>query len=660
VQAEDEPTVLPTYVVSVARAPQEVTTLPITVRIFSAEDLAAAPTIDAALRVDPAFSLFRRNSSLSANPTAQGVSLRGVGPSGASRTAVLLDGLPMNDPFGGWITWGQVPALTLDGAEIVHGGGSGTWGNAALGGTVAIATAPLDTTQGAAAVQAGSDGLWRGEVAHTQATASGAVRVQARAESFDGFHPLRPDDRGAVDRPLDHRHRLAQVAWRHAIASDTDVRLTARVFDEDRGNGTILQENHTELAHLNLAFEGREGTRPLWQAAAWAQRQDYASFFTAVSTDRMQETPANDQFSVPATAAGLQASRIFHHTDATTVLAVDGRWVEGETREDYFYTGGAFTQRRWAGGAQWTAGASIHHDRPISEAWHLTGAVRLDQWAALNGHIREASLVTGAVTRDDAPPDRDGLELSPRLGVSGALTRDTTLRAAAYRAFRQPTLNEYFRPFRVGTTTTLANPALELETLLGCDVGLEHRVGRARFGLGGFWNVMEDGVGNITLSSGPTGTTRQRQNIEEIRVRGLELTMDWTLADELTLRVSGIVIDATVTAARAQPTLEGRRLAQVPEYGVTVAAEWSVSTGTRLSAALRACGRQFEDDENLLPLAPACTLDLRLDHRLSANLSGFVALHDLFDQPAQTSRSAAGLVTYDQPRSVRGGINFRW
>ena len=73
------------------------------------------------LRQIPTFSLFRRTSSLAAHPTAQGVSLRGIGPSGVSRTLVLLDGVPFNDPFGGWVYWTRVPLDSADRIEIVDG-----------------------------------------------------------------------------------------------------------------------------------------------------------------------------------------------------------------------------------------------------------------------------------------------------------------------------------------------------------------------------------------------------------------------------------------------------------------------------------------------------------------------------------------------------------
>ena len=80
--------------------------------------LAAAPVaLDDVLRQIPGFTLFRRSGSRTANPTAQGPSLRGIGGSGASRALVLADGVPLNDPFGGWVAWGRVPRLALAQAD---------------------------------------------------------------------------------------------------------------------------------------------------------------------------------------------------------------------------------------------------------------------------------------------------------------------------------------------------------------------------------------------------------------------------------------------------------------------------------------------------------------------------------------------------------------
>ncbi|HEU4969295.1 Plug domain-containing protein, partial [Sphingomonas sp.] len=48
---------------------------------------------------------FRRSDSRSANPTSQGVTLRGLGGNAASRALLILDGVPQADPFGGWVNW---------------------------------------------------------------------------------------------------------------------------------------------------------------------------------------------------------------------------------------------------------------------------------------------------------------------------------------------------------------------------------------------------------------------------------------------------------------------------------------------------------------------------------------------------------------------------
>ena len=122
--------------VTAARTATRVSDTAASVAVLSSEDLAttAALTVDDALRQVPGFSLLRRSGSRTANPTSQGVSFRGVGPSGASRAVVLADGIPINDPFGGWVYWGRVPREAINRIEVVQGGASSLYGTDALGG----------------------------------------------------------------------------------------------------------------------------------------------------------------------------------------------------------------------------------------------------------------------------------------------------------------------------------------------------------------------------------------------------------------------------------------------------------------------------------------------------------------------------------------------
>ena len=107
---QDGPGELEDVIVTAARLPPAAGDAAFSVIRLDGALLDRATRLDEALATVPAVSLFRRTSSLGANPTTQGISLRAIAPSGAGRTLVTLDGVPLNDPFGGWVIWSQVAA----------------------------------------------------------------------------------------------------------------------------------------------------------------------------------------------------------------------------------------------------------------------------------------------------------------------------------------------------------------------------------------------------------------------------------------------------------------------------------------------------------------------------------------------------------------------
>ena len=140
----EPPTILETVTVTAARTEERLGNIPASIKVLDRADIRQSPGVvaDDVLRQVPTFSLFRRSSSLTAQPTTQGVSLRGIGPSGVSRTLVLLDGIPFNDPFGGWVYWTRVPLDNVDRIEIVEGPSSNLYGNYAMGGVINLLVDP--------------------------------------------------------------------------------------------------------------------------------------------------------------------------------------------------------------------------------------------------------------------------------------------------------------------------------------------------------------------------------------------------------------------------------------------------------------------------------------------------------------------------------------
>ncbi|WP_438481943.1 TonB-dependent receptor [Oleiharenicola lentus] len=653
------------FVVTATRGASEPENSPVKITRFTAQELAAAPglALDQVLRADAAFGLFRRTSSALAHPTAQGVSLRGIGPSGASRSLVLLDGVPLNDPFGGWVTWSKLPRLSLESVEIMRGGGSGAWGNGALGGTIALNSAPtVADRERRAVVELGEFSTQQAEISVATPTLrqGESLRISAREFSTDGPYTLAITDRGAIDRPLDSKHRWAQLDWRRAITDTVTAKFTARWFSEDRGNGTPLQRNRTRETFATLTVDGEPQPDSAWQAVAYAQSGELASYFTSVNATRTAETPANNQFAVPSTAAGAGFTWVHRTETSRTTAGGDFRAVRGETREEFSYAVDRFTRQRFAGGEQMVGGIFAHHDREFGSALRGSIDARVDHWQNRGGHRREAEIASGALVRDDRYGARTGLQFSPGVGVVWQPSKRAKVRGAAYRAFRQPTLNEYFRPFRAGNVSTEANPELVLETLTGIEAAAEFKIGALTVELGGFASELNDAVGNVTLSRTPTTISRQRQNLNRIEVRGVEVSADWKWGPDLSVSLDHLLNDARVANASAQPALVGRRLAQVPRHTLCVGANARLPCGVAVIAQLRRVSVQFEDDENLLPLAGVTTMDARVSRRIGRHADVALAVENIFDATVETSRSVDGLVTRDAGQWLRASLNLNW
>jgi outer membrane receptor protein involved in Fe transport len=662
-------------VVTATRSAQPPEQVPFALKVFDADALRSIPaiTLDGALRSVPGFSLFRRSDSLSANPTAQGVSLRGLGPSGASRSLVVLNGVPLNDPFGGWVAWTFVPRESLARVELVRGGGATAWGNAALGGVVQIFTAPPDNRpQSRIAASAGSFGTQNAELTISQPVGRGSVEISGRAFETDGFPLVAPERRGTIDVPAASHHSWLAGRWQFPLGENISATLSARTFSERRNNGTPYQRNASRTNLASLELEATPEKTFSWNAVAYAQEQGFSSTFSSVNAARTAETPASDQFAVPATAVGATWTGAWMHADGgRTSAGLDARQVRGETRERFTFSNGAFTRLRVAGGTQNIGGIFALHEQPLASNLRATLGARLDRWQESDGHRRESDLASGIASRDDHYASRSGTEFSPSAGLVWQPAQIWRVHAAAQQAFRRPTLNELYRPFRVGANVTEANAALSTERVTSGELGTELAVRKISFGFTGFWNELRDAVGNVTLARGPGtfplfGTLapgavgRQRLNLERTRVRGLELSATWRANEPLSFNAEALFNDATVQRAPIAPALVGKQLAQVPRHSATLGATWRARGRMVFTPRVRWIGRQFEDDENTLRLGEVVVADLAASRAFTKHLELFLTCENLGNARVETGRSADGVVNLGTPRLIIGGVRGSW
>ena len=651
-------------VVSAARLPDLAAESPFAARVVAAEDLRRSSQLrlDDILRAQvPGFSLFRRSSSRVANPTTQGVTLRNFGPSGAGRTLVLLDGIPQNDPFAGYVLWNELPAALIDDVIVQPGGGAGLYGNAALAGTIFITSRAEEQTSARAEALVGNAHTSAADLFASFVDKPAAASLFAEHFSTGGYAVLQRDQRGKVDRDATSDSDLLQLTAEYALTRDASLQVRARGFNEERGNGTAYTRNATRGEDLSLGLTSQfPKTSAELRLNAYYQHRNFSSTFSSINATRDVETPALNQFRVPADAAGGSAVWAMALGEQNSLaVGSDVRWAEGETNELFRFIGKDFTRLRVAGGEQLFVGIFAEDKWKVSDRATIVGGVRLDHWRLFAGARDEFDRSTGAATLRSPFPDRDGYTVNGRLGTSVSLTNAIALRAAGYTGFRVPTLNELYRPFRVGNVTTDANPALDPERLYGGEAAVEWRPVQA-LKLAGtfFYNRLEDAVGNITISTSPGGAVlRQRQNIALVTAPGAELSAQWQIATPLFLRASYLWTDPTIERA-SDAALVGRLLAQTPQHVAVGAVEYHPASRWLVTAQIRYNGRQFEDDQNALALAPFITIDAAVFYDATDRFSAGVKAENLFDADIETGKTPDGLVSIGAPRLVT--VEVRW
>ena len=569
--------------------------------------------IDDRLRVVPGFTLFRRTSSVVANPTTQGVSLRGIGSSGASRTLLLWDGIPLNDPFGGWVYWDRIAPLEVERVEMSRGASTSIFGDLAMGGAINIFSRPAEPLRLGVGYEGGSLNTHEGSAAGSYLHKWFGVSANTRFFTTDGYFIVPAANRGKVDVPAGVEFAAGTIRLDFLGARD---RLFVRLdtLAEDRANGTAGVKNSTSLGTLAASYS-HQMANDSFSVLGYRTQEEYHANFSAIAADRNSERISSQQ-RVPSQANG--GAGFWSHTgrEINLVAGADARSVEGFSNDTTLPSG----TLKVGGGSRLEHGVFGQANASLRE-FRFFGGVRQD--------------VTG--TGENF--------VSPNGGITYGGKR-LRLRGSAYRSFRTPTLNELYRDFRAGTTNTLANPLLKQETVFGSEAGLDWTGERSRISVTAYRNDLSNLITNVTLTTTPALITRQRRNAASALARGFEFTarQDW---GRFHGDISYLFADSRVAT--------GERIAEVPKHQGSGQLSY-VRNGTMAALVVRSYSMQFDDDRNTLVLGGYASVQLSLRQRLRHGFTASLGIENLFDRQYWVALSTVPNV--GTPRVARAGI--RW
>ena len=589
---------------------------PASMTILGSPELQALPGInlDDRLRQVPGFSLFRRSSGLVANPTTQGVSLRGLGSTGASRTLVLWDGVPLNDPFGGWVYWTRVAPESVNQIELTRGASTSVFGDRAMSGSIALFSKPIDARHYYGAIEGGNLGQVQPSAGYWDRLGNWGFGAQARAFRFDGYYIVPQRIRGRIDTPANVEFvtgdtRIDYTRGAHRAGFKFDV------IAESRGNGTALQTNSTSIGSLAGNY-ARQWSNDSLAVTGFYQSQEYRAGFSAIAATRNTETLTFRQ-SVPAEAVG--GSAVYRHSSSSWngVFGGDLHRVDGTTF-DFLNPSGL----RRGGGTINQRGVFGQTDFRYKDLRLFAG-------------VRQQ--LTGLTNRSQF--------LSPSAGLTYGRGQ-WRARGSVYRAFRAPTLNEIYREVRAGNTITQGNIGLRPETFFGAEFGGDWVGEKSRAGVTFFRGDLNEIITNVTVSTTPALITRQRRNAGSALSRGIEVDLRHQFG---AFRWDGsyIFVDSRFAT--------GPRIPQVARHQGTSQLTWNWRR-TSATASVRSGSLQFEDDRNTQLLPGYAAVQGVVRQQLTNRLALHAAVENVLDREYLTGFTPAAQI--GPPRLWRVGL--RW
>jgi outer membrane receptor protein involved in Fe transport len=520
-----------------------------------------------------------------------------------------------------------------------------------------------DDSGGEGSVEAGSRNSLEASGFGGADAGGGIFSLSGRAERSDGFIPITAETRGTVDRPAPYDEASLRARWVTPVANDTELQLGGLAFTDRRNRGVPFTANRTRGLDASARIVGRGSLQ--WSALVYGQWRNFRSSFASVNADRSSASRASLQDSVPSDGYGgsFEVRPSLGHGSQLRIGA-DARSTNGESRELYSYVSGQPTRRRIAGGSSQTAGlfteASVVRG-PLT----VSAGGRIDRWQIANGKLLEWLIATGVSTRTDRYPKREGWLPTARAGAVFQIGPAISLRSAAYLGWRLPTLNELFRPFRAGADATAANPLLDPERLAGVEVGVEYARDGVSASVTTFVNRLSNAIANVTLGQGPgvfpgvgfvSSAYQQRENIDAIRVRGIEASADAKRGD-WSFRLGASYNAARVSASGAAARLNGLRPAQTPRLVLTGGVGWD-SGGRAIELQVRRVGDQFEDDLNQRRIRPATVVDGSFAWPLGNRVQFILRGENLLNETVIAGLNDDGSVERATPRTLWVGLRF--
>ena len=551
------------------------------------------------------------------HPTAQPVNIRGFGTSTTINTLVMVDGVPINDPYFRTINWSAIPKNSVERIEVIRGGGATSlWGNMAMGGVINIVTREPTRTGASADVSYGSYNTATAEVAGSVIVNDNVKVGMSYNHGQSSGYNLTPAQYQNVNL-VPTASKADNVAASVFLTPSDKLKVFAKAYlNQTYEDGLVWTFAHNNWSTWRLLLGGsyQIDEQSSINVSGWVAGGSFGTINVASGAYTLNNINATNQFvsQIEAAPNADQGGSIFYEAnfgplrdvkigvDARRILITDynSLFASATSNPTTFVVNGEHRLQGVFGQGTWRfTGVPID----------MTVGVRGDFWQAMN-----ASVLTQNSSTLNVVPNASASSFDPRVGLKFYASDELTLRGAIYRNFSAPGMNQMYRVFAAGTGFTTINPNLQPMTNFGQEVGFDFEW--KGFTLSGtyFNNNLNNFIDFVTVCNAspacaapfitaaglsPAFTTvRQYQNVGNATFQGFELIATWQPFEQLRLIGSFTNTVAYLTSS-TNPALvrTGVQLGQVPNYMFTAGVEWRPIENLVLTASMKSFPQYWND-----------------------------------------------------------------
>ena len=609
---------LSTVTVSAGRG-IELESLPFSTTVIPREEVMNSPETSTDQIINKIPGIFiNQIPSTSLHPTGSTFSIRGFGTSTNVNTLVMVDGIPFNDPFFRTVNWARIPKNSIESIEVIRGGGATSlWGNLAMGGVVNIVTRPPQEDRLSVYTDYGSystlNAGFSGQIFKTDKMSLGISYDRSQTQ---GYNATPEQYRNPYMTPT--ASQVDNLTLYTIFTPSADSKYYAKLNLNETSETTATWQNATNKWNNYVLSAGgttRFADNSSINFNAWGA-------FQQMKTTNSGQTPTFNIFTPRIGVPFMSQNEtdnyqnfgmsVFYQKDfgqfKDVKFGVDGRIISSDDNINQYATNG-FNSANLINKGQnsfqglFVTGTYKFKDVPVDVNFGLREDFYQVNNSSLSGNVYTAGK---APTPIDAPlASNSYASFNPTLGIKYYVNDNVDLRAAVYRNFAAPGMNQLYRTFLSGSSLTIANPNLTPQTNFGQEIGFDLRTKEkdASLSVTVFNNNLSNFIDGATicttvvtcnpliagtgLAADSITSLRQNVNAGSATLRGFEILGQATLSKTVKVNLGFTQTWAYLTSSDyvASPTNE--QLGQVPPWMVNAGVQWQATPELALSGQLQ-------------------------------------------------------------------------